>query len=221
EERNEEVFQEEKEESAGINLAEIVASGPDVCKTLSKASKDQRPTTVQISKFSGTSQKGVGTKSYTFDISQAELIFDQLLKEKMIKLPNGHDIPSANELRNKTFCKWHNKAAMGVDQNPFPNAQANMVNVNFPRPDQPRPRLDLGGSGKAAAERRARETHADPKAKGKAKMYPEMTKASDEKIPSREEPPKAIVLCSRCQCEVSLEVVPPKAKEPSRDLTRE
>ncbi|KAI5323985.1 hypothetical protein L3X38_033058 [Prunus dulcis] len=115
--------------------------------------------------------------------------------------------PSTNELRNKTFCKWHNvwshatnncffrnvaqdlidrkvlkfpeKATMGVDQNPFPNAQVNMVNANFPRPNQPRPRLDLGGSGKAAAKRRARETQVDPKAKGKAK-------ALDEKIPIRD-----------------------------------
>ncbi|BFG30709.1 hypothetical protein CerSpe_169830 [Prunus speciosa] len=185
EERDNEVFLDEVGELAGVNLAEIVVSGSHACKALSKASKDQRPTTVQISKFSRTSQKGVGTKSYTFDISKAELIFDQLLKEKMIKLPNGHDIPSASELRNKTFCKWHNawphatnnwlvfqnvvqdlidrktlkfpeKATMGVDQNSFTNAQANMVNANFPRPDQPRPRLDLGGSGKAAAERRAR-----------------------------------------------------------------
>ncbi|VVA39323.1 Hypothetical predicted protein, partial [Prunus dulcis] len=66
-----------------------------------------------------------------------------------------------------------------------------------------------------------RETQADPRAKGKAKMYLEMTKALDEKIPIREEPPKAIVICSRCQCEVSLEVVPPKVKKPSREPTRE
>ncbi|XP_021801443.1 uncharacterized protein LOC110745629 [Prunus avium] len=92
---DEEIFLEEEEESTRINLAEIVVSEPHVCKALSKASKDHRPITVQISKFSGTSQKRVGTKSYTFDISKAELIFGQLLKEKMIKFPNGHDIPSA------------------------------------------------------------------------------------------------------------------------------
>ncbi|KAI5327032.1 hypothetical protein L3X38_026428 [Prunus dulcis] len=40
EERNEEVFQEEEEESVRINLAEIVVSGPHVCKALFKASKD-------------------------------------------------------------------------------------------------------------------------------------------------------------------------------------
>ncbi|CAL9005196.1 unnamed protein product [Prunus brigantina] len=244
EERGDEVYLEEEEELAEVNLAEIVAKGPYVCKALSKASKDQRPTTAQMSKFSGTSQKAVVTKSYTFDISKAEQIFDQLLKEKIIKLSNDHDIPSANELRNKTYCKFHNvwshttnnclvfrnadlinrkilkfpeKATMGVDQNPFPNAQVNMVNANFPRPDQPRPRLDLGSSARAAAKRRAREIPADPKAKGKAKLYPEVAKVPETKCSTKEEPPKAVVLCSRCQCEVTLEVVPPKPKEPTKE----
>ncbi|KAI5312890.1 hypothetical protein L3X38_042064 [Prunus dulcis] len=85
--------------------------------------------------------------------------------------------------------------------------------------------LDQGWIWVALEKERLREEQGrprkDPKAKGKAKMYPEMTKALDEKTPIREEPPKAIVLCSRCQCEVSLEVVLPKAKEPSREPTRE
>ncbi|CAL9029559.1 unnamed protein product [Prunus brigantina] len=236
EERDDEVYLEEEEESAEVNLAEIVAKGPYVCKASSKASKDQRPTTAQMSKFSGTSQKAVVTKSYTFDISKAEQIFDQLLKEKIIKLSNYHDIPSANELRNKTYCKFHNvwshttinclvfrnavqdlidrkilkfpeKATMGVDQNPFPNAQVNMVNANFPGPDQPRPRLDLGGSARAAA----REIPADL----------EVAKVPETKFSTKEEPPKAIVLCSRCQCEVTLEVVPPKPKECTKGLIKE
>ncbi|CAB4320260.1 unnamed protein product [Prunus armeniaca] len=71
-----------------------------------------------------------------------------------------------------------------------------MVNVNFPRPDQPRQRLNLCGSAKAAAERRAREFPADPKARGKAKMYPEVAKVPETKVSTKEEPPKAIILCS-------------------------
>ncbi|CAL9012332.1 unnamed protein product [Prunus brigantina] len=63
-------------------------------------------------------------------------------------------------------------------------------------PDQPRPRLDLGGSAKAVAERRAREIPADPKARGKAKMYPEVAKVLETKFSTKEEPPNAIVLCS-------------------------
>ncbi|CAL2245639.1 unnamed protein product [Prunus armeniaca] len=76
EERDEEVFLEEEEELAEVYLAEIMVSRLHVRKALSKASKDQRPTTVHIAKFSRTSQKGVGTKFYTFDISKAELILD-------------------------------------------------------------------------------------------------------------------------------------------------
>ncbi|KAI5313213.1 hypothetical protein L3X38_042387 [Prunus dulcis] len=57
EERNEEVFLEEEDESTKVNLAEIVANGTYVCKALAKAFKDRRLMTAQISKFSGTSQK--------------------------------------------------------------------------------------------------------------------------------------------------------------------
>ncbi|KAI5317068.1 hypothetical protein L3X38_036775 [Prunus dulcis] len=95
-----------------------------------------------------------------------------------------------------------------------------MVNANFPRPDQPRPRLDLGGSARAAVEKRAREISMDPKAKGKAKMYPEVAKVLEAKVSTKEEPPKAIVLCSRCQCEVTLEVVRPKPQEPTNEPTK-
>ncbi|CAL2229267.1 unnamed protein product [Prunus armeniaca] len=95
-----------------------------------------------------------------------------------------------------------------------------MVNVNFPRPNQPRPRLDFGGFAKAAAEIRARENPADPKARGKAKMYVEVAKVLETKFSTKEEPPMAIVLCSRCQCEATLEVVLPRPKEPTMETTK-
>ncbi|KAI5313488.1 hypothetical protein L3X38_042664 [Prunus dulcis] len=101
EERDEEVFLEEEEESIGIHLAEIVVNKPHILKSTEKATT-------------------------------------------------------------------------GVDQNMFPNAR-NMVNTNFLRPNQPRPRLDLGASGKTTTETRAMKTKVDPKAKGKAKMHLEVT----------------------------------------------
>ncbi|KAI5317131.1 hypothetical protein L3X38_036838 [Prunus dulcis] len=55
EERGDEVYLEEEKDSARVNLAEIMAKAPYVCKALSKASKDQRPTTAQMSKSSRTS----------------------------------------------------------------------------------------------------------------------------------------------------------------------
>ncbi|CAB4279717.1 unnamed protein product [Prunus armeniaca] len=84
--------------------------------------------------------------------------------------------------------------------------------------DQPRPRLDSGGS--AMVERRAREIPTDPKAKGKDEMCLEVAKVLEMKVLTRKEPPKAIVLCNRCQCEVTLEVVPPKPREPTKEPTK-
>ena len=46
-------------------------------------------------------------EEFLFDISKAEQIFDYLLKDKQIRLPEGHRIPSAEDLRNKKYCKWH------------------------------------------------------------------------------------------------------------------
>ncbi|KAI5317178.1 hypothetical protein L3X38_036885 [Prunus dulcis] len=101
---------------------------------------------------------------------------------------------AVQDLIDWKILKFSEKATMGVDQNPFPNAQVNMVNANFPRPDQPRPRLDLGGLAKATVERRPREIPADPKARGKAKMHPKVAKVPETKVPTKKETPKEIVL---------------------------
>ena len=49
-----------------------------------------------------------GKIDYSFDISKADQIFDHLLKDKQIKLLDGHKIPSQEELKGKRYCKWHN-----------------------------------------------------------------------------------------------------------------
>ena len=54
----------------------------------------------------------------------------------------------------------------------------------------------LDDSVKAAIDRRAREILVDPKVKGKAKMYLEVAKIPEQRAPTKEEPPKAIVPCS-------------------------
>jgi hypothetical protein len=46
-------------------------------------------------------------KGFDFDISKAEQIFDLLLKEKQLKLPEGHKIPTAQEVNGRPYCKWH------------------------------------------------------------------------------------------------------------------
>ncbi|KAK1681716.1 hypothetical protein QYE76_042564 [Lolium multiflorum] len=46
-------------------------------------------------------------KGFDFDLSKTEQIFDLLLKEKQLKLPEGHKIPTPQEMNGKPYCKWH------------------------------------------------------------------------------------------------------------------
>ncbi|XP_051190174.1 uncharacterized protein [Lolium perenne] len=42
-----------------------------------------------------------------FGVTKTEQIFDLLLKEKQLKLPEGHKIPTAQEMNKRPYCKWH------------------------------------------------------------------------------------------------------------------
>jgi hypothetical protein len=46
-------------------------------------------------------------KSFGFDESKFEHIFDLLLREKQLKLPESHKFPTAQELQGRPYCKWH------------------------------------------------------------------------------------------------------------------
>ena len=51
----------------------------------------------------------VGTQVHnTFDVAKTKEIFDFLVKEKFITFPADYRIPSNDELRGKTYCKYHN-----------------------------------------------------------------------------------------------------------------
>ena len=45
-------------------------------------------------------------KGFDFDVAKAEQIFDLLLKEKQLKLPENHKLPSVQELQGRLYCKW-------------------------------------------------------------------------------------------------------------------
>jgi hypothetical protein len=47
------------------------------------------------------------TKGFDFNESKVEQIFDLLLREKQLKLPEGHKFPTAQELQGRSYCKWH------------------------------------------------------------------------------------------------------------------
>ena len=51
----------------------------------------------------------VGTQvQYTFEVAKTAEIFDFLVKEKFITFSKDHWIPSKDELRGKTYSKYHN-----------------------------------------------------------------------------------------------------------------
>ncbi|KAK1693414.1 hypothetical protein QYE76_010111 [Lolium multiflorum] len=47
-------------------------------------------------------------KGFDFDVTKTEQIFDLLLAEKHIKVPEGHKFPTVQELNGRPYCKWHN-----------------------------------------------------------------------------------------------------------------
>jgi len=49
-------------------------------------------------------QKGP-VKGFDFDVSKVEQIFDLLLKEKQLKLPENHKFPMTQELQGRAYCK--------------------------------------------------------------------------------------------------------------------
>ncbi|KAK1609330.1 hypothetical protein QYE76_033003 [Lolium multiflorum] len=102
-------------------------------------------------------------RGFDFDVTKTEQIFDLLLKEKQLKLPEGLKIPTVQELNGKPYCKWHNsfshatndcrvwrqqiqmaieqgclifnQYAMKVDTHPFP--AVNMAECTYPEGCQP------------------------------------------------------------------------------------
>ena len=45
---------------------------------------------------------------YDFDVKKANRIFDLLLEKKQLRLHANHVIPSAEELKEKKYCKFYN-----------------------------------------------------------------------------------------------------------------
>jgi hypothetical protein len=55
-------------------------------------------------------------KSFGFDITKADKIFDLLLSEGLIKLKPNHKIPSDKELKNIKYCKRHNATSHDTNE---------------------------------------------------------------------------------------------------------
>jgi hypothetical protein len=56
------------------------------------------------------------TEKCSFDVKKADKILDFLLRKKQIQLSPNHNIPSADELKNKKYCKWHNSNSHSTNE---------------------------------------------------------------------------------------------------------
>ncbi|KAG5554688.1 hypothetical protein RHGRI_012296 [Rhododendron griersonianum] len=141
-----------------IDVAQIIGKNPIVCDTLIKTEKPMNMPSSQPNRRGGQANY----RQYSFDLAQANPIFDELLKQKFITLSTGHILPSDKERKGKEYCKWHNsfrhntnncvtfrncvqdliqkgllqyakcdKEPMGIDANPFPKVEVNMVTASL------------------------------------------------------------------------------------------
>ncbi|KAM2105512.1 hypothetical protein ACFX1R_016007 [Malus domestica] len=176
------------------------------------------------------------SKVYTFDITKADTIFDQLLSAKIIKLRPGHTIPKANEHKGKIYCKYHNSSKhmtnncvvfrdniqswidngklsfpekkMSVDTDPFPTATVNMVDAHLPR--------DKGkGKAEVATPQRSLNQNSWPRFNADFRSNKPPTALTGPAIVkpmidySTDKDSGSAVLCSKCKANVNTE---PKEK---------
>ena len=81
---------------AKVRVAKLQASPPYDCAFLKPVKRKEK-----------TNPSNTSSKSYSFDITKAGQIFYVLLKDKQIILPEGKKMPSAKEIKNRNFCKYH------------------------------------------------------------------------------------------------------------------
>lgn len=85
---------------SAVNMAELKPRPPYTCKFL-KPSNGKNP--IEAKKI----DKYVA-KTYTFDVSKGDKIFDILVKESQIIVPQGLKDPPLEQKKKRGFCKFHN-----------------------------------------------------------------------------------------------------------------
>ncbi|KAM0970324.1 hypothetical protein PS1_018620 [Malus domestica] len=215
-----------EDECVSVDAAEIVIDKPYVCKALTQV--DSR----EVKSRSATEGTLKPSKVYTFDITKADVIFDQLLSARIIKLRPGHNIPKAEELKGKVYCKYHNSSKhttnncvvfrdnvqswidngklkfpekkMSVDTDPFPTATVNMVDACLPKDK---------GKGKAedVATQRFRNQNSRPRFMADFRSNKPPTALTGPAIVkpmvdyTTDEDSRTTVLCSKCRAKVGSE----------------
>ncbi|WJX24020.1 hypothetical protein P8452_13183 [Trifolium repens] len=86
-------------EQREINLAELKPGPPYTCKLL-KLSNGKNPVEQKNDKYV--------SKTYTFDITKCDEIFDLLVTDGQIMVPKGVKIPPLDMRKKRGYCKYHN-----------------------------------------------------------------------------------------------------------------
>ncbi|XP_058727724.1 uncharacterized protein LOC131599348, partial [Vicia villosa] len=86
-------------EEGEVNVAELKPGPPYICKLL-KPSKDKNLVESKNEKFS--------SKTYSFDITKCDEIFDLLVSDGQIIVPPGLKNPPLEQKKKRGFCKFHN-----------------------------------------------------------------------------------------------------------------
>src|ERR1044072_6373899 len=83
-----------------VNLAELKPGPPHVCKVLRPSNSKNPPENNKNNRFV--------TKTYTFDVTKCDEIFDLLVADGQIIVPKGLKIPPLDIRKKNDFCKYHN-----------------------------------------------------------------------------------------------------------------
>jgi hypothetical protein len=102
EQRHPEMYQEKfKRQVALADTEEADDSGEEMEVSVAEWARGANPVSCKWVKQTGPA------KGFDFDVSKVEQIFDLLLKEKQLKFPEGYKPPTAQELKGRSYCKWH------------------------------------------------------------------------------------------------------------------
>jgi hypothetical protein len=53
---------------------------------------------------------------FTFDVSKCDKMFDVLVKGGVIRLAEGHVIPTIDSLAKRRYCKWHDSYSHNTNE---------------------------------------------------------------------------------------------------------
>jgi len=86
-------------EDGEVNVAELKFGPPYTCKML-RSSDGKNHVKTKNDKYI--------PKTYTFDVTKCDEIFDLLVVDGQVAIPNGLKIPPLEQRKKRGFCKYHN-----------------------------------------------------------------------------------------------------------------